>query len=54
MGTGLGLSICHGIISQHGGRIYARSKSGHGASIIIELPVKKKTAAAKEMQNGKQ
>jgi PAS domain S-box-containing protein len=47
MGTGLGLSICHGIISQHGGRIYARSKSGHGASIIIELPVKKKTAASK-------
>jgi len=38
-GTGLGLSICHGIITEHGGRIYAKSKLGKGATFIIELPV---------------
>jgi len=38
-GTGLGLSICHGIITEHGGRIYAESKLGKGATFVIELPV---------------
>ncbi|MGD9117486.1 MAG: PAS domain S-box protein [Dehalococcoidia bacterium] len=38
-GTGLGLSVCHGIIAEHGGRIYARSKPGQGATFIVELPV---------------
>jgi len=38
-GTGLGLSICRGIISSHRGTIYAESKSGKGATFIIELPV---------------
>jgi len=38
-GTGLGLSICHGIITQHEGRIYAESESGKGATFVIELPV---------------
>jgi len=37
-GTGLGLSICHGIVSEHGGQIYARSQPGKGATIVIELP----------------
>ena len=37
-GTGLGLSICHGIVSAHGGRIYAESPVGKGASFIVELP----------------
>ena len=37
-GTGLGLSICHGIITQHNGRIYAQSESGKGAAFVIELP----------------
>ncbi len=31
-GTGLGLSICHGIITDHGGRIYAESESREGAT----------------------
>jgi len=39
-GTGLGLSICHGIVTEHGGRIYAESKPGEGATFIIELPIK--------------
>jgi PAS domain S-box-containing protein len=38
-GTGLGLSVCHGIIAEHGGKIYARSKPGRGATFIVELPV---------------
>lgn len=38
-GTGLGLSICFGIISQHGGRIWAESEPNKGATFIIELPV---------------
>ena len=38
-GTGLGLSICHGIINEHGGRISVRSKTGEGATFVVELPV---------------
>ena len=38
-GTGLGLSICHGIITEHGGRIWAESKPGNGSTFVIELPV---------------
>lgn len=38
-GTGLGLSICHGIINEHGGRIYAESELGKEATFIIELPI---------------
>jgi signal transduction histidine kinase len=38
-GAGLGLSICHGIITEHGGRVYAQSKPGEGAIFIVELPL---------------
>ncbi len=38
-GTGLGLSICHGIVTEHGGQIYARSQLGKGATIFVELPI---------------
>jgi two-component system, NtrC family, sensor kinase len=38
-GTGLGLSICHGIISSHGGQIYAESKPDKGTTFVIELPI---------------
>ncbi len=37
-GTGLGLSICHGIVTEHGGRLYVRSKAGEGATFFVELP----------------
>ncbi|MBE9482693.1 MAG: PAS domain S-box protein [Chloroflexi bacterium] len=37
-GTGLGLSICHGIVSEHGGKIRVRSKPGKGITFIVELP----------------
>ena len=39
-GTGLGLSICYGIVSSYGGKLYAKSKPGQGASFIVEIPVK--------------
>jgi len=38
-GTGLGLSVCHGIVTEHGGRIYARSKAGKGTTFVVELPL---------------
>ena len=38
-GTGLGLSVCHGIVTEHGSRIYAKSKPGKGATFFVELPL---------------
>ncbi len=38
-GTGLGLSICHGIVTSHGGKIYAKSEVGKGATFFVELPI---------------
>ena len=37
-GTGLGLSICREIISRHGGRTWAESDYGRGATFFVELP----------------
>ena len=41
-GTGLGLSACMEIINQSGGKIWAESEAGEGASFIILLPIEKK------------
>jgi len=38
-GTGLGLSLCYGIVAEHNGKIYAKSKPGKGATFIVELPI---------------
>jgi two-component system NtrC family sensor kinase len=38
-GSGLGLSVCHGIVTEHGGKIYATSEFGKGATFVVELPV---------------
>jgi signal transduction histidine kinase len=38
-GTGLGLSICYGLVEAHGGRIYAQSKLGQGATFVVEIPI---------------
>ncbi|MBN1570987.1 MAG: response regulator [Acidobacteria bacterium] len=38
-GTGLGLSLSYGMIKEHGGNIYARSRLGDGATFVIELPI---------------
>jgi len=38
-GTGLGLNICHGIITEHKGRIWAESRRSRGATFVVELPI---------------
>jgi CheY-like chemotaxis protein len=37
-GTGLGLSIALGIVTQHGGRLYAENGHGEGTGFVVELP----------------
>ncbi len=46
-GTGLGLSICYGIVQEHGGRLYAESEAGRGATFVVEIPVVTEDAQAR-------
>jgi two-component system NtrC family sensor kinase len=47
-GTGLGLSICHGIVTGHGGRIYAEGAVNEGATFVVELPLDGNSGARRE------
>ncbi len=38
-GTGLGLSISHGIINNHGGRLWFESIEGEYTNVIVDLPI---------------
>jgi len=40
-GTGLGLSICHGIVTEHGGKLYAESELAKVTAFVVELPIGK-------------
>jgi PAS domain S-box-containing protein len=39
-GVGLGLSVAYGIIQEHGGSIYVKSKVGQGTTFQVRLPLK--------------
>jgi PAS domain S-box-containing protein len=37
--TELGLSFCRKVATEHGGRLYAQSRLGQGATFVVELPI---------------
>ena len=50
-GAGLGLAIAHGLVEAHGGRIWAESGPGEGATISFTLPIDPGTATAPPLRH---
>jgi signal transduction histidine kinase len=47
-GTGLGLATSYGIIEDHGGKIFVKSKVEEGTTFTIELPIYLENSAGSE------
>ncbi len=45
-GMGVGLSICRTIVESHGGRMWAQSEPGKGASFRLTVPVVERAQAS--------
>ena len=44
MGQGIGLSTVYGVVTEHGGRVWAEASPSGGANFVIELPLPSTTA----------
>lgn len=51
-GTGIGLAICRRIAERHEGAITVQSTPGEGATFVVELPVRQRTAPSPSLSRG--
>jgi len=47
-GVGLGLSVAYGIVQEHGGSIYVKSKEGKGTTFQVRLPLNSAPAVTED------